>query len=74
MTSHLSPTYTPPYKQAADVICTTCVGAGDPRLKNFRFRQVRARFALFLVMRSRGNECHLIHPPIQPIHAPTHRC
>jgi regulator of nonsense transcripts 1 len=25
---------------AADVICTTCVGAGDPRLKNFRFRQV----------------------------------
>jgi regulator of nonsense transcripts 1 len=26
--------------QAADVICTTCVGAGDPRLKNFRFRQV----------------------------------
>ena len=26
--------------QAADVICTTCVGAGDPRLINFRFRQV----------------------------------
>ncbi|TMW64981.1 hypothetical protein Poli38472_009148 [Pythium oligandrum] len=26
--------------QAADVICTTCVGAGDPRLSNFRFRQV----------------------------------
>lgn len=26
--------------QAADVICCTCVGAGDPRLKNFRFRQV----------------------------------
>lgn len=26
--------------QAADVICTTCVGAGDPRLANFRFRQV----------------------------------
>ena len=26
--------------QAADVICATCVGAGDPRLKNFRFRQV----------------------------------
>lgn len=26
--------------QAADVICTTCVGAGDPRLTNFRFRQV----------------------------------
>eukprot|EP01042_Synura_sphagnicola_P001073 gene1073-1209_t len=25
--------------QAADVICTTCVGAGDPRLGNFRFRQ-----------------------------------
>ncbi|KAL8014957.1 putative RNA helicase UPF1, UPF2-interacting domain, DNA2/NAM7 helicase, AAA [Plasmopara halstedii] len=26
--------------QAADVICTTCVGAGEPRLSNFRFRQV----------------------------------
>ena len=26
--------------QAADVICTTCVGAGDPRLASFRFRQV----------------------------------
>jgi regulator of nonsense transcripts 1 len=26
--------------QAAHVICCTCVGAGDPRLKNFRFRQV----------------------------------
>jgi regulator of nonsense transcripts 1 len=26
--------------QAADVIGCTCVGAGDPRLKNFRFRQV----------------------------------
>jgi regulator of nonsense transcripts 1 len=26
--------------QAADVICCTCAGAGDPRLKNFRFRQV----------------------------------
>jgi len=26
--------------QAADVICTTCVGAGDPRLANFRFKQV----------------------------------
>ena len=24
----------------ADVICCTCVGAGDPRLKNFGFRQV----------------------------------
>lgn len=26
--------------QSADVICCTCAGAGDPRLKNFRFRQV----------------------------------
>jgi len=24
----------------AQVICTTCVGAGDPRLRSFRFRQV----------------------------------
>ncbi|KAF8380638.1 hypothetical protein HHK36_028127 [Tetracentron sinense] len=26
--------------QSADVICCTCVGAGDPRLANFRYRQV----------------------------------
>lgn len=26
--------------QNADVICCTCVGSGDPRLNNFRFRQV----------------------------------
>jgi regulator of nonsense transcripts 1 len=26
--------------KSADVICCTCVGAGDPRLANFRFRQV----------------------------------
>lgn len=26
--------------QAADVVCTTCVGAGDPRLAHFRFKQV----------------------------------
>eukprot|EP00899_Mesostigma_viride_P002385 jgi/Mesvir1/12147/Mv00399-RA.2 len=26
--------------QSADVICTTCAGAGDPRLSNFRFKQV----------------------------------
>jgi len=26
--------------QNADVICTTCSGSGDPRLNNFRFRQV----------------------------------
>ena len=25
---------------AADVICCTCVGAGDPRLSSFRFRQL----------------------------------
>ncbi len=25
--------------QAADVVCVTCVGAGDLRLTNFRFRQ-----------------------------------
>ena len=27
--------------QSADVVCTTCVGAADPRLLNFRFRKVR---------------------------------
>lgn len=26
--------------QSAEVVCCTCVGAGDPRLSNFRFRQV----------------------------------
>ena len=25
---------------AADVVCVTCVGAGDPRLSSFRFRRV----------------------------------
>lgn len=25
---------------SADVICTTCVGAGDPRLSNFRFKRL----------------------------------
>ena len=33
--------------QSADVICCTCVGAGDPRLANFRFRQVE--FELFVI-------------------------
>lgn len=28
------------FLQAADVITCTCVGAGDPRLANFRFRQI----------------------------------
>lgn len=27
--------------QAADVVCCTCVGAGDPRISSFRFRKVR---------------------------------
>ena len=30
--------------QSADVICCTCVGAGDPMLSNFRFRQVVLKF------------------------------
>lgn len=29
--------------QAADVVCCTCVGAGDPRISSFRFRKVRIR-------------------------------
>lgn len=32
-------TLTPP-PQAADVICTTCVGAGDPRLRGYKFKHV----------------------------------
>ena len=37
--------------QAADVVCVTCVGAGDLRLNNFRFRQVlpTASCSLFLL-------------------------
>ncbi len=35
--------------QSADVVCTTCVGAGDPRLTNFRFRKVRAQWAAGVV-------------------------
>ena len=30
--------------QSADVICCTCVGACDPKLSNFRFRQVVLKF------------------------------
>ena len=30
--------------QAADVICVTCSGAGDPRLSNIRFRKVAHNF------------------------------
>lgn len=33
-------TYEKELLQAADVICTTCVGCGDLRLSGFRFRQV----------------------------------
>jgi regulator of nonsense transcripts 1 len=31
--------------QAADVICVTCAGAGDPRLANLRFRKVGPKSA-----------------------------
>lgn len=31
---------------AADVVCVTCTGAGDPRLSNFRFRKVCACLSL----------------------------
>lgn len=36
--------------QAADVICVTCAGAGDPRLSNIRFRKVRRRFLICPIM------------------------
>ena len=29
---------------SVDIICCTCVGASDPRLSNFRFRQVVLNF------------------------------
>ena len=35
--------------QSADVICCTCVGAGDPRLASFRFRQVDCDLFLQLI-------------------------
>ena len=39
--------------QSADVICCTCVGAGDPRLANFRFRQVQNIKHLYLTSASK---------------------
>ena len=30
--------------ETADVICTTCVGAGDPRLRNFRYVNTTVTF------------------------------
>ena len=35
--------------QSADVICCTCVGAGDPRLANFRFRQVEICYLQYIL-------------------------
>ena len=32
--------------QAADVVCCTCVGAGDPRISSFRFRKVGLTYNL----------------------------
>lgn len=40
--------------QSADVICCTCVGAGDPRLSNFRFRQVDIYMLLAMY------NCHIL--------------
>lgn len=40
--------------QAADVVCCTCVGAGDPRIASFRFRKVcysSQRIAAYLLLR-----------------------
>lgn len=37
--------------QNADVVTTTCVGCGDPRLENFRFRQGRIPQPLPWVLR-----------------------
>lgn len=35
--------------QSADVICSTCVGAADLRLSNFRFRQVKISYLIFSI-------------------------
>ena len=40
----------------ADVVCCTCVGAGDPRLQNFRFQHVRRALAFKGKGRGSGNE------------------
>lgn len=37
---HLRKMYEKEILQNADVVCSTCVGAGDPRLAHFRFKQV----------------------------------
>lgn len=56
--------------QAADVICTTCVGAGDPRLSNvnLRFRQASTYYAaIFCLCQRRWRVCQrnciAIFPP-----------
>jgi hypothetical protein len=36
-----TPEVLPLVVQAADVVCVTCAGAGDPRLSAFRFRKVK---------------------------------
>lgn len=43
--------------QSADVICCTCVGAGDPRLMNFRFR---CHFILFMFIQQKGAQHVLV--------------
>lgn len=46
--------------QSADVICCTCVGAGDPRLANFRFRQVQISSISFKQVHSKSAVSSLV--------------
>lgn len=48
--------------QSADVICCTCVGAGDPRLSNFRFRQVGMHLMCGLFSRIHNLKAHTFLP------------
>ncbi len=47
--------------QSADVICSTCVGAGDPRLANFRFRQVCTLLSITVISFATSFLCMLNH-------------
>ena len=63
--------------QAADVVCTTATGAGDPRLSNFRFRKVRfclfsasARYISAILLQCNWSDACLLewtHPIFRPL-------
>ena len=52
--------------QAADVVCVTCVGAGDLRLTNFRFRQVCSYCIKSQTCTGGENFCRVVAAPAGP--------